>query len=112
MFLYVEFWRANKAWLSLTTEKRAQYVASLGPQIEALMAQGGIEILGWGENSKETAKRASYDYFGLYRLSGADKVAALEAAIQESGWYDYFDQVNAGGPASAPPDLLRALVTL
>ena len=59
-----------------------------------LMAEGGITTLGWGTNDADTPHRLDHEYVAVWQAQSKEAIQALEAGVQGSGWYDFFDQKN------------------
>jgi haloalkane dehalogenase len=103
--IFIELWSFKDRWRNLTMPERAAYLEKLQPAIQQMQEQG-VEILAWGYNEKSVDQRANYDVFAVYRLPNSEVFDVFQKAIAGSGWYDYFDQVNAGGVALNPPAIL------
>jgi hypothetical protein len=96
MFLYVELWKARTSWSALSPDERTAYVNGLGPAIERLL-QDGVELVGFALNDRDTPHRAPYQYIAVWKMPDARQVTALETAVENAGFHDYFEQVNARG---------------
>jgi hypothetical protein len=59
-------------------------------------------LIAYGKNSRETDRRAPYDFFCVYRVPSAE----FERQVTTSGWYNYFKQVNIRGPPEDFADVL------
>jgi len=96
VYLYVEMWNARPAWIALSLDERKAFMEKVA---EAAAALGplGAELLGAWVNDEDTDHRADRTYFTVFRFPDKDSVAVFEAIVRESGWYDYFDQVNGSG---------------
>jgi hypothetical protein len=55
------------------------------------------ELLGAGAANPKIGHHAGYDYFAVWRLPSPEVVEAFEQGIEDDGWYEYFEQVNASG---------------
>ncbi|MEQ8344967.1 MAG: hypothetical protein RIB84_24740 [Sneathiellaceae bacterium] len=109
--LFVELYSYRPAWRALSERQRQDFATGILAAVQGLTEQG-VEVLGWGMNAPATDRRAPYDFFCAYRVPSADFQRGFEAAIAESGWHDYFDQVAVSGDILAPADLLAANVAL
>jgi hypothetical protein len=96
MHLMIEVWNAKPAWLALSQEERGAYMANIGPAIEQLLG-AGVEIVGWGSNDADTSNRANYQYFAVWKMPNKEIVNQFEQAVEQAGWYNYFDQYNLRG---------------
>ena len=109
--VFIELWSFRDKWRDLEASARVAYVTQLGPAIQAL-AEEGVEVLAWGYNDKTIDRRIDYDVFAVYRLPNRAMLDKLQAGIAASGWYDYFEQANAGGAVLSPPAILEDHVLL
>lgn len=112
MYLYVLLLNPRPEWLALPREERAAYFSRVNPPVEKLIKQNGLELLGYGLNEEETPHRADYRYFIVWRLPSQELVPLLEQTIQASGWYDYFDQINARSEVLTAKDALDDMAAL
>ena len=111
MYLFVECWKARPEWLALNAEARGAYMAQLGQGIEELL-KAGVEIISWSLNDADTAKRSSFDYFAVWKFPNKEFVKGFEQVVEQSGWYNYFDQVNLSGELSDPSVNIAKLINL
>jgi hypothetical protein len=111
MITYIELWKAKQAWLDLSTEDRANYMTALGPAIQGLL-EGGATIISWGVNDTSTYNRADYDFFGVWTFPSVESAHQFEQMVEGAGWYNYFDQVNAMGSTSAPPEVIGRMIEM
>jgi hypothetical protein len=101
MYLFVECWKARPEWLALTPDARGAYMTQLGSGIGELI-KAGVEIVSWSFNDPDTSNRAPFDYFAVWKFPTKEMAAGFEQVVQQSGWYNYFDQVNLKGEAAEP----------
>lgn len=109
--IFIEFWSIKDEWRALAPDARAAYAKRLMPAMQEA-ADEGLEILAWGYNEPGIDRRLSYDVFAVYRLPDERMLAKLQQMIAHSGWYTYFDQVNAGGAVRSPEAILDDHVAL
>ena len=97
MYLYVELWKARPAWLELSKEQRKSW---MGKTLAALQKQlqSGVEPLGLASNDEDTACSAGYDFFAAWEMPDKEAALRFEGFVEEVGWHEYFEQVNARGP--------------
>lgn len=107
--LYIELYNYAPAWLNLSERERRDFVAVVENAV-AEMESGGVRVIGFGFNSLKTDRRAPYDFFCVYTMPTTDFARTFEAQVEASGWYGYFDQVNASGPAQSVAAALAANV--
>jgi hypothetical protein len=97
MQVYIELFRAKPAWQELDEEARAAYFARAGASIQRILEEPGVELLGVGSADPARSHDAGYDYFAVWKLPDRERVELFERGIEDDRWYDYFEQVNAGG---------------
>lgn len=93
MYHFIEAWTPNDAWRALPTDERQAFMDGVRGAI-AQMADGGITTLGWGVNDADTPYRLDHEFVAVWQAPSKEAVTALEAGIEASGWYGFFDQVN------------------
>lgn len=102
MYTFIELWTPNETWKGLTSEQRQAFMEGVGGAMGGLLA-AGITNLGWGNVDVDTPMSVGEQYVAVWQAPDLDTLKLLESAIAGSGWYDYFDQVNARAEL-APPD--------
>ena len=111
MYLFVECWKARPEWLALNTEDRGNYMAELGKGLGELL-KSGVEIVSWSMNDLDTSNRASFDYFAVWKFPTKELATGFEKIVQQSGWYNYFEQVNLKGEVAGPDFCIGHMVGL
>ena len=101
MYIYVELWKAKRAWLALGPDERKSYLDGIGPAMAAL-AEAGVEVVSFALNDDDTEHRADYRYVAVWTMPDKERALQLEQAVVDSGFYDYFEQVNARGDSMSP----------
>ena len=106
MNILIELWRYKDSWLSLDQLQRADFLEKIGSTMGEL-EKAGVKCLGWGDLDPVTDQAVPYDFVALWQ--GTDQAALdfMLAKIKESGWYDYFDHVNARSSLSEPGPILQ-----
>jgi len=107
--VFVELWSARPEWHALSTEERAAYIDSILPTIAGLQEMG-VELRFNALSDPDTSNDAGYTYIGVLTMPDRDTARAFEAAVSDSGFYDYFDQINARGEAVAPEAIFGAMI--
>jgi len=107
--VFVELWRSRPAWRALSTEERAAYIDSILPTIAGLQEMG-VELRFNALADSDTSNDAGYTYIGVLTMPDRDTARAFEAAVSDSGFYDYFDQINARGEAIPPEAIFGAMI--
>ena len=111
MHLYVELWKARPEWLTLSVEERQQYFEKVGGEIQKL-TETGVEIVGFAINDEETPYRCDYRYLAVWKMPRRAQVEMLERSVEQAGWHEYFEQVNARGELLPPPQALEDMASL
>ena len=111
MYIYVELWKPKQAWLEMPPQDRTNYLDQLGPAIQKLLDMG-IEMLSWSINDADTPYPVNYPYFAIWKMPNKDAVLQFEQVVDEAGWHNYFEQVNARGMIGTPQDVLAKLATV
>ncbi|MFV0679474.1 DUF6616 family protein [Ottowia sp.] len=107
----VELYTPNAAWHALSTEQRQQFLAAIGEAMGGL-AQLGVQALTLTEIELGTDHGSGHRYLGIWRFPDAAAREALLAGIQASGWYTYFDHMNAAGAEGDFAQHLNALIAV
>lgn len=105
MYLLIEAWTPRPAWLALSQQERADYVAKVGEGMAALDAQG-IKPLGWGFTD-DASRGTDHVAYAVWECGSREGCDTMRAAITDAGWYELFDQVDFGGEAGPPDAVLR-----
>jgi hypothetical protein len=111
MLIFVEMWRAKASWLSLSSEERKQYLAQVGPVVQWLV-DSGVEIVSWSLNDLSTSHRADYPYFAIYKFPSKELTTQFEQKVEQTGWYQYFEQINAKGEIDTPQPVIAHFLGL
>jgi hypothetical protein len=94
-----ELYSPKPAWTALDPAEKQQFFAAIGAGMTALSALG-IEALAFGETDATKLHPASQQYFAIWRFVDEAALDALLDGIAASGWHDYFETINAAGPAT------------
>ncbi|MDO5290004.1 MAG: hypothetical protein Q4F13_10290 [Pseudomonadota bacterium] len=90
----VELYTPNAAWQALSRTERQGFVDGIRAGMGALAGQG-IELLTLAETCADLDHGSGHRYLGIWRFADPAARSALLAGIAASGWYGYFDHVNA-----------------
>ena len=74
-----------------------------------MWARDGRELLLLDD---EAPHRADYVYLAVWKTPTADLVKQFEASVDEAGFHDYFEQVNARGELVAPDAVFGHMIGL
>lgn len=102
MHIYAELWNARPAWKAMSREERSAYLQKVSQNVEAL-AERGIEPLYFALADPDVPLRADYAYIAVWRMPNEEAARELERNVEQVGWHEYFEQVNARGK-SVPPE--------
>ena len=111
MHLYVELWKAKPTWVALSAEERQRYIEGIGTKIEALL-KDGVEIVGFSLIDGDTPHRADYLYLAVWKMPTRALTEQFEASVEEAGFHDYFEQVNARGELVSPDTVRGHMIGL
>lgn len=99
----VELYTPNAAWHALAAPQRQAFLNGIQAAMGSLSSLG-IEVLALSETDPGIDQASAHRFLGIWRFPDTRARDALLAGIQASGWYDYFDHLNAasdtGGLAS------------
>ncbi len=110
-YFLAELYSPKPAWLALSAAQRNDYFASIGPAVAAL-CDSGTEIIAMGEVSPGKSHTAVQSFFALWKFPDKASLDALLDGIGASGWYEYFETVNASGVGCDFPTHLSQLLAL
>lgn len=111
MYLYVELWNVTQEWMDLSKQERKDFFDKAGGSIAQLL-NSGVEVTGWALNDEHTPYRSDYRYMAVWKLPSEQSVKDLEKAVADSGWHNYFSQVNARGQIIPMEDAINSLINL
>ena len=101
MYTFIELWTPNDTWKALSAEERSAFMEGVGGAMEQMTA-AGITTLGWGAVDDDTPYATDRQYVAVWQAPSKEAIETLEQGVQGSGWYDYFDQVNARAELAGP----------
>lgn len=90
----VELYTPNAAWKALPVAQREQFLGHIGNAMSGLSSLG-VEVLALAETEPGIDHSSGHRFLGIWRFPDQQARDALLAGIQASGWYGYFDHVNA-----------------
>lgn len=111
MYLYVEMWNVTQKWMKLPKDKRRKFFDSILTGIKEL-EDNGVEVTGWAMNDEHTPYRSDYRYMAVWKLPSLEFVEKLEKAVADSGWHEYFTQVNARGKIIPLNEAMENLINI
>lgn len=104
----VELYTPNAAWRELPTGNRQQFLDGIQTAMGGLSSLG-VEVLALSETDRSIDHASEHRFLGIWRFPDAQVRDALLAGIKASGWYDYFDHVNAASDTGGFSTHLAAL---
>lgn len=111
MTYFLELWKPRTRWLEMDRDERAAYVEEIAPHIEELL-EAGVELLAMGPNRDDLDHRGPYPFWAVWRIPDEELLERFQRAVREDGFYDYFEQINAGGEPVPPEELFGEMVEL
>lgn len=105
----VELYTPNAAWTALPVAQRQHFLGNIGSAMGGL-AELGVEVLALAETDPGVDQGSGHRFLGIWRFPNQQARDALLAGIKASGWYEYFDHVNAASGAGSLEKHLLALV--
>ncbi|NOX49727.1 MAG: hypothetical protein GXP16_04220 [Gammaproteobacteria bacterium] len=108
---FVEAWRPRETWIKLNIDDRKAYVDRLMGYVQSVL-DDTIEVVTWSLDDLDVNLSSDMTHFAVYKITSMGSLDALKNAIDESGWYDYFDQVEYAGHLNGPPNILQQLINL
>lgn len=94
----VELYSPKPTWRNLSIEARTAFLDDIQQALGNLLHQG-VELLSLGPTEPLPDHTTPHRFLGVWRCPDQRTLAALLAGIAASGWYSYFDHVNASGAA-------------
>jgi len=111
MIYFIELWNPKVKWLSLSKEKRAEYLQNVANATASFVDQG-VEILTWSVADKDISHGGVFDYFAIWKFPNAEISQAFQNAVSQAGWYEHFTQINIQGKQNNIEHVLNELVQL
>ena len=108
MHYLLELYSPKPAWLALDGTARQAYFATVGAGMAALSGSGA-EALAMGAVDGGKLHAAAQQFYAVWRFPDEAALDALLAGIAATGWHDYFETINAAGPAVDFPAHLAQL---
>lgn len=90
----VELYTPNAAWTALPAAQRQQFLDAIGAAMGGLSSHG-IDVLALGPTDPGIDHDSAHRFLGIWRFPDTQARDALLAGIHASGWYTYFDHINA-----------------
>lgn len=106
----IELYTPTAAWRALNAVQRAEFLEGIQAAMGGL-SELGIEVLTLSATDAAIDRASTHGFMGIWRFPDASARDALLAGIQASGWYGYFDHVNAAGSAGDLGSHLAALAS-
>jgi hypothetical protein len=95
----IELYSPNAKWEALPAEERRQFIDNIKLAMGNL-SHLGVDVLALGETDSTVDKPTEHRFLGIWRFADIQTRDRLLAGIKASGWYNYFDHVNAAGSAA------------
>jgi hypothetical protein len=104
----IELYTPNSTWKGLSSDERTQYLNNVGAAMGQLTEQG-VKALTLTQIDAQIDQSSEHQFLGVWYFPNQEARDALLAGIKASGWYDYFDHVNAAGKEGSFSEHLEAL---
>jgi hypothetical protein len=91
--MLVEIWQPNDRWHALANDEKRLFLTKIAEDANAAR-EAGMEIMGWGALERSVSKPADQCFCGVFFVDSREALHAVDAAIRDAGWYDYFDHRN------------------
>jgi hypothetical protein len=111
MYLYVELWKARPTWLALSHDERKQWMDKTLAGLQEQLSSG-VEPVGFASNDKDTLHSASYTLFAAWKMLNKQIAEQFENFVEQAGWHEYFEQVNARGEMLEMEAFVRAHLSM
>ena len=112
MYLFVKLWNPKPAWYALSEPDREAFIAQAQTAMQAV-SEKGLETIGWMElRDEDNHKNSGYKFASIYKVPDRFVAIRFHNAMEEFGWYRYFDQVNAVGKLEGPGSVLKRIMGL
>lgn len=105
----VELYTPNADWKALPAGQRQQFLDNIQAAMGKLSSLG-IEALTLTELEHGIDQSSKHGFLSIWRFPNLQARDALLAGIKASGWYAYFDHVNAAGVQADFATHLKKLV--
>ncbi|HZX78203.1 DUF6616 family protein [Lysobacter sp.] len=92
----VELYSPNATWNALPREGRIQFLNRVAAGF-AKLPTGNVEVLALTETDRAIYRATPHRFLGIWRFDNPESRDALLSAIRATGWYEYFEHVNASG---------------
>lgn len=104
----IELYTPKPTWRQLPASDRQAFLKAIAQAMAGMEGQG-IELLTLAETDANIDHASGHHYLGIWRFTHQQARDALLAGIAASGWYNYFDHINAACGTSDMAQHLRAL---
>ena len=111
MYLYVELWKPKASWTEVPREQREEFLNQLRVGTRK-MEKLGVELVGFAVCDEATPHGEDYRYIAVWKMPNLGHVHMLEKAVQDEGWYHYFDVTNARGKMTSVEAAARDMVKI
>ncbi|HZX78227.1 MAG TPA: DUF6616 family protein [Lysobacter sp.] len=104
----VELYSPNAVWKALPREQRIRFLNRVAEGV-AKLPSGEVEVLALTDTDGTIDSAAAHRFMGIWRFPEPATRDILLSAIRASGWYEYFEHVNASGQVGGFSNHLDAL---
>lgn len=96
MGYFVKAWKVESKWLGLSVQEREAFVKKILGVVQ-LMESKGAEIITYSECDALIRYGATASFFAIWHFPEDHLEREFEHLLEESGWYEFFNQENFYG---------------
>lgn len=104
----IELYTPNSAWKALSLDERTQYLNNVGAAMGKL-SDLGVKALTLTQIDSNVDQSSEHQFLGIWHFPNEEIRDVLLAGIKASGWYNYFNHVNAAGKETSFFEHITAL---
>ncbi|MBP6561848.1 MAG: hypothetical protein KA214_00075 [Neisseriaceae bacterium] len=108
----IELYTPKNSWLTLAQDAKQAYLDQVKTGMAGLSA-AGVQVLALAptQPNPDPQHDSPHQYLGIWAFPNAELRSLLLQGIAASGWYDYFDHVNASVNGGDLPSHLADLLS-
>jgi hypothetical protein len=91
MYTITEVWTPRPAFEAMPTEAKEQFFGTVGDAV-AVLETSGVRCQGWGRVRRFDEHSVDHTWLAVWTAPDDAATAAFLHGVEQSGWYDLFDQ--------------------
>lgn len=107
----IELYTPNTEWKALPLKERKKFLNSVGTAMSGL-SDFGVQALTLTEIESKMDHGSEHQFLAVWQFPNKEACNLLLNGIKASGWYNYFDHVNAVGIENSFIEHLDALSSI